>query len=270
MTEIYCNIEAITPELAQRYLELNSRQQRKIRRHKVAEYADDMRNGLWELNGAAIVIDEFGNLIDGQHRLSAVVESGTTQQFVVVRNVREDAYRTIDQGMKRSLADASNFNTVECAIGKAMASFEYAPSIQAALRSRNATNAAAIEYMNANAGLVKTLANEYRKLRACVGRLSTIAVAVSFCAISEAYGRAAALSFFGEMQLAYEEGSSVYARKFARYMADTTGDTRATREKAVRLTLYIFDKWALAQPVLTNASSRMKLELWDAKCGKGE
>ena len=27
---------------------------------------------------------------------------------------------------------------------------------------------------------------------------------------------------------------------------------------------------ALAQPVLTNASSRMKLELWDAKCGKGE
>ena len=47
-----------------------------------------MRNGLWELNGAAIVIDEFGNLIDGQHRLSAVVESGTTQQFVVVRNVR--------------------------------------------------------------------------------------------------------------------------------------------------------------------------------------
>ena len=118
MTETYCNIEAITPELAQRYLELNSRQQRKIRRHKVAEYADDMRNGLWELNGAAIVIDEFGNLIDGQHRLSAVVESGTTQRFVVVRNVREDAYRTIDQGMKRSLADASNFNTVECAIGK--------------------------------------------------------------------------------------------------------------------------------------------------------
>ena len=46
MTEIYCNIEAITPELAQRYLALNSKQQRKLRRHKVAEYADDMRNGL--------------------------------------------------------------------------------------------------------------------------------------------------------------------------------------------------------------------------------
>lgn len=270
MTETYCNIEAITPEVAQQYLASNSRQQRKLRRRKVAEYADDMRNGRWGLNGATIVIDEHGNLIDGQHRLSAVVESGTTQRFVVVRNVSEDSYETIDQGMKRTLADASEFNTVECAIGKAMASFENAPSIRAALRSRNATNAAAIEYMNANAGLVRTLSNEYRKLRSCIGKLSTIAFAVSFCAISEAYGQAVALAFFGEMQLAYEEGSSVYARKFARYMADTTGDTRATREKAVKLTLYIFDKWALAQPVLTNASSRMKLELWDAKCGKGE
>ena len=270
MTETYCNIEAITPELAQRYLALNSKQQRKLRKHKVAEYADDMRNGRWGLNGATIVIDEFGNLIDGQHRLSAVVESGTTQQFVVVRNVSEDSYETIDQGMKRTLADASEFNTVECAIGKAMASFENAPSIQVALRSRSATNAAAIKYMNANAGLVRTLSNEYRKLRSCVGRLSTIVFAVSFCTISRAYGRALAFEFFGEMRLAYEEGSSAHARKFARYMADLAGDTKSSREKAVKLTLYIFDKWMAGEPVLTNASSRMKLELWDAKCGKGE
>lgn len=76
--------------------------QRPIYRPKVLQMADDMRNGRWKMNGETIIFDEIGRCLDGQHRLSAVVEAGVAVEFLVVKNVKSNTFHTIDTGRART------------------------------------------------------------------------------------------------------------------------------------------------------------------------
>lgn len=96
--------ETITPKLAEQWLEKN-KDNRPVRDHHVRMLAREMREGLWQLNGEAIVFDFNGNLLDGQHRLWAAYEHEQSFDSVVVRGVAPDAFVTIDSGMKRSAGD---------------------------------------------------------------------------------------------------------------------------------------------------------------------
>lgn len=64
-----------------------------------------MERGEWELNGETIKVAEDGTLIDGQHRLQAVVESGVSIETVIVWDLPLAAQDTIDTGRRRRLAD---------------------------------------------------------------------------------------------------------------------------------------------------------------------
>lgn len=105
------SIETITPEIAKRYLEHN-RCNRKMRPGDVNFYASQMRAGLWKLTHEGIAFDTEGNLADGQHRLLAVVKSGTTQQFNVTRNVLTDGVTVIGRGIQRSISDVLHFSGI--------------------------------------------------------------------------------------------------------------------------------------------------------------
>jgi hypothetical protein len=101
---ITTTFETINPAAAQAMLSGNV-ENRKIREHIVTQYAEDMAAGRWKSNGAAIVFDGAGNLIDGQHRLNGVVTSGVTIESVVVRGVERDTRDTIDINSVRSSGD---------------------------------------------------------------------------------------------------------------------------------------------------------------------
>lgn len=79
-------VEVISPEEAQAYLNNNAKH-RPIKEKKVAEYMSEMRDGKWKLNGKTICFDTTGRLLNGQHRLSAVVRSGVSLTTVVVRGL---------------------------------------------------------------------------------------------------------------------------------------------------------------------------------------
>ena len=106
-------IETITPELAERYLATAWRN-RSISPATVARYADDLRAGAWQLNGAPIIFNDANALIDGQHRLHAVLASLTAMETFVVRGVSPmrrvgeilDPQDSLDAGRKRSVGDA--------------------------------------------------------------------------------------------------------------------------------------------------------------------
>lgn len=83
----------------------NSATNRAVLKWRVEKYARDMTNGHWHENGETIKLDEQGRLIDGQHRLNAIVSSKTFQPFVVVLGVSEEGRKTIDIGAKRRFAD---------------------------------------------------------------------------------------------------------------------------------------------------------------------
>lgn len=97
-------VETITPELAKAYLEANTHN-RPISRATVAEYADAIREGHWLFNGEAIKFDWNEQLVDGQHRLGAIVKAGKAISILVIRNLDPEAFKTLDTGRKRSGGD---------------------------------------------------------------------------------------------------------------------------------------------------------------------
>lgn len=94
-------VEKITPAKALEYLKMNVNNYRKLSKAKVAIYAKDMSEGRWVLNGETIVFAENGILLDGQHRLAAVIQSGKTVEMTVVRGINNNV-NLFDVGMSRT------------------------------------------------------------------------------------------------------------------------------------------------------------------------
>ena len=114
-------IAVIGPELAQNLLHLNFEQNRCPSKKQIAKYATDMVNGEWVLSNDALVISNDGQLGNCQHRLQAVIESGTTQKFLVLYGVDKKTFLKFDVGQKRTMdqritISGVNITVKECAI----------------------------------------------------------------------------------------------------------------------------------------------------------
>ncbi len=101
----------VTPQMAKEWLErANSHGfNRRLKRRAVERYAADMQAGRWQLNGEPIIFGDAGEgdvlLLDGQHRLHAVVRAGVTVPMSITRGVDVDAFLTIDSGVVRGPGD---------------------------------------------------------------------------------------------------------------------------------------------------------------------
>ena len=97
-------IREIDPELAALWL-MRNKHNRPVRERTVLEYAKAMQSGQWMMNGDAIRFDTSDNILDGQHRLMAIVESGVTITSIVISGLQPEVFQTIDRGAKRSIGD---------------------------------------------------------------------------------------------------------------------------------------------------------------------
>jgi len=93
----------VTPAMAEKFLARNGHN-RRVQDSTVRRYASEMRNGRWIFTGEGIRFDTNGNLIDGQHRLHAVILSGVPTEFLVIEGLDPEAFRGIDKGAKRMVA----------------------------------------------------------------------------------------------------------------------------------------------------------------------
>lgn len=96
----------ITPAQAWNWLETCNTHNRPLRQHVINDYTNQMKAGRWKLNGESIIFDSEGTLANGQHRLWACHESKASFECVVVTGVDPETFSTMDQGTKRSAADA--------------------------------------------------------------------------------------------------------------------------------------------------------------------
>lgn len=99
------SVETIGPSTAAAWLKAN-RLNRPVRAAHVTFLAREMTDGQWMMNGQAIIISENEDVLDGQHRLLAVIESGETIRSLVIYGVKREAFKTIDTGIVRTAADA--------------------------------------------------------------------------------------------------------------------------------------------------------------------
>jgi len=98
------SLVTITPQMATEFLEANTRN-RPLSAAAVDKLATLMKEGRWEFNGDTITFSRTGVLIDGQHRLAAIVQSGVSVKALVVRGVDDRVFATKDLGKKRRGAD---------------------------------------------------------------------------------------------------------------------------------------------------------------------
>ena len=99
-------IISVTPAIAQKWLDTNATNNRKISKKIVATYARDMIAGRWELTGEAIKFDTDGRLIDGQHRLTAVIAAHKNVNMAVITGLAPNVMDVIDTGKSRTGRDA--------------------------------------------------------------------------------------------------------------------------------------------------------------------
>lgn len=97
-------IQTVTPGMAKNWLEGNV-DNRKLRETRAVYLGGVIARGEWELTGDAIVFDTEGVLINGQHRLTAIVIANLPVEILVLKGVPSKAQEVMDQGLPRSLGD---------------------------------------------------------------------------------------------------------------------------------------------------------------------
>lgn len=97
-------VVTVTPDLARQWLERNMGN-RPVALAVVTRYAEEMKAGRWKLTGDAIRFSNSGKLIDGQHRLHAIVKAGVAITCVVMTELDDSIFNVIDIGKSRVKSD---------------------------------------------------------------------------------------------------------------------------------------------------------------------
>lgn len=112
MSKIITEVMTITPDSARRILEKNNGN-RPINNAYVNYYDNQMVRGLWTLTGQTISFGEDNRLLDGQHRLAAVIKANIPIQFNVARNVPNSTFVNYDNGKPRTAVDSFKISDIK-------------------------------------------------------------------------------------------------------------------------------------------------------------
>lgn len=106
MKPLKVTIITLTPELAAELLQKNVNN-RPLKHWHIKDLAKKMKDGRWKFNGDTICISISGVLLNGQHRLHAVILSGVSISVLLVEGLDDNVFDTIDNGIAvRRGADA--------------------------------------------------------------------------------------------------------------------------------------------------------------------
>ena len=101
--EVISVFQDITPEAAKDYLERNTHN-RPVNKEHVRALAKAIREGRWQTTHQGIAFSEDLVLLDGQHRLLAIIEANMTVRMQVTMGLAKDALFGIDQNKVRTVA----------------------------------------------------------------------------------------------------------------------------------------------------------------------
>ena len=111
-------VRNVTPGEAEVILDTRNGSNRRLSSHVVKKYAREISEGRWSVHHQGIAFDEAGELVDGQHRLAAVVQAGIPAPFLVAYGVPRDSFSVMDVGKRRSAGDliGANGNNIAAAV----------------------------------------------------------------------------------------------------------------------------------------------------------
>lgn len=106
-------LKLITPSYAKDLLESNINN-RKVKMPVVLKYANEMALGQWKTNtGELIKVSKTNKLIDGQHRLLALIKAQVSIEFHVAYDVEDSIFDVLDTGTVRNSSDVFSIERVK-------------------------------------------------------------------------------------------------------------------------------------------------------------
>jgi hypothetical protein len=103
-TEPYNAVLEVTPSMAARWLEGNTHN-RPVNQGHVERLASEMKAGRWRVTHQGLAFSASGRLLDGQHRLWAIVMADVPVQTRVFFNESAENIECLDGGLGRTSAD---------------------------------------------------------------------------------------------------------------------------------------------------------------------
>lgn len=146
---IESKIRLITPETAKRMLAKNVKN-RGISERAVTKYANSMRRGEWVSNGESLKFDRDGKLLDGQHRLHAIINSKTSQRMMVITGLPPEVFETIDTGKSRNSGDVLSiygYHQAHALSSVARKVYQFCDDHELVSRPRDYTNPQIVEFV---------------------------------------------------------------------------------------------------------------------------
>lgn len=102
----------VGPKEAEELLKLNKKNRGLKKRH-VKWLSIQMKLGYWVFCGQVIGIDKDGDLINLQHTLHAIIDSATTQKFICICGLPNEAIHVMDTGTARTASDVLQMNGIK-------------------------------------------------------------------------------------------------------------------------------------------------------------
>ena len=110
-------VELITPAQAAEFLKLN-RTNRPLRQSWIRALADIIARGEWRVTHQGVAITKENELLDGQHRLNAIVLCGVSVEMNVSYDCDPATFQVIDSGIKRTSADHLRVSPMTAAVAR--------------------------------------------------------------------------------------------------------------------------------------------------------
>jgi hypothetical protein len=184
----YTVVVSVTPEMAERWL-TNNTHNRYARDPLVIAYARDMTAGDWLMTGESIKFSTDRMLLDGQHRLRAVIRSGCTVPMFITYNLPAGAQSAMDTGARRTAADAFGLSgeknapilaaIIRLALGLESGNLSKYKATNAELADALATNPEFREVASFAHGVAKNLDISGSVIGYCYWRMATLDAAAA-------------------------------------------------------------------------------------------
>ena len=106
MTTPTFEVVTMTPQWASQLLGQTKQKNRKFKRRHLERLTSTIQSGNWYVTAQGIALDTENNILDGQHRLAAIVRAEKPIQIMLGRNLDPAIFNVVDTGCTRTAGDA--------------------------------------------------------------------------------------------------------------------------------------------------------------------
>lgn len=248
-------VQTISPAKAVEMLASNT-MNRPLSKPTVRAFAEAMVRGEWMVTHQGIAFDVHGVLVDGQHRLAAIIEADRPVDMTVFTEVGEGTFDVLDTGKRRNAADVlamegEKSSTMLAAMVRTVWLFDNRPDLNWSGGSAGVTNHQIVQTLAQHPNLREFLSLG-EQIAAATGMIKSAAGAASYL-VTNANKRADLAPWYegiiegsgldkGDPRLAFRRVMFAHSRKQA-------GQVLRRRDTREHVALYIkaFNAWATGE-----------------------